>query len=186
MTRWTWLLLFLASAIGAGADEPEPGRTDGPEGSEYGKGGYSFLRGDGHFYLEGFFGAAQVDIKPEGAGDNSSTTDLIFGANVGYQFDYWLSFRAGFGHIADQNIDLFSAGVRGSYDQEPINYFLSLDAELFKPEVGEDRFGIVPGVGVEAVVHDKLSVGLGYQHDFIFSDDSVDIDRFTARLMLSF
>ena len=183
MTRWIWLLLVVAAA-GAGADEP--GRTDGPEGSEYGKGGYNFLGGDGSLYLEGYFGAAQVDIKPEGAGDNSSQTDLHFGLNVGYQFDYWLSFRAGFGHITEQKINLYSAGVRGSYDQEPINYFLSLDAEIFAPDVGDSRFGIVPGVGVEAVISDHLSVGLSYQHDFIFSDDSVDIDRFTARVLFSF
>ena len=50
---------------GAASAEPEPGRTDGEEGSEYGKGGYPYYGRLGQFYAEGFFGAAMVDIDPE-------------------------------------------------------------------------------------------------------------------------
>ena len=60
MHRWIWLVLATGLAVGAGADEPEPGRTDGPEGSEYGTGGYRHARTGGDFYVEGFFGSATV------------------------------------------------------------------------------------------------------------------------------
>jgi hypothetical protein len=33
---------------------------------------------------------------------------------------------------------------------------------------------------------DRLRVGLGYQHDFVFSDDNLDVDRFTARVQFKF
>ena len=50
------LIALLALAVGAQA--ATPGRTDGPEGSEYGKGGYHYKAQYGRFYTEGFLGAA--------------------------------------------------------------------------------------------------------------------------------
>ena len=72
--------LALACFLGAGAASagPEPGRTDGEEGSEYGKGGYPYYGRLGQFYAEGFFGAAMVDIDPEDeAEEGVSSTDLM-------------------------------------------------------------------------------------------------------------
>ena len=48
------LIALLALAVGAQA--ATPGRTDGPEGSEYGKGGYHYKAQYGRFYTEGFWG----------------------------------------------------------------------------------------------------------------------------------
>ena len=61
MGRALGLLAILAFAFPTFADEA--GRTDGPEGSEYGKGGYRQWRNGGAYYLEGFVGAAVVDIE---------------------------------------------------------------------------------------------------------------------------
>jgi hypothetical protein len=185
MFRWTWLVGALVLVLGAGAADPEPGRTDGPEGSEYGTGGYNYPGLGGQYYLEAFFGSAQVDVEVEGT-DNTSKTDLMGGFNAGYQLEDWLAFQLGFGYISDQKISLYSAGMRNSYDLEPFGYFLSLDAEIYAPDQGDSQFGIVPGVGAELLLSERLRVGLSYQHDFVFSDDNIDVDRFTARLQFKF
>ena len=182
MLRWTWMVLILGLAASAGAGEPEPGRTDGPEGSEYGKGGYWRYRTNGEFLVEGYFGAAAVDIDER----SFSRTDLISGVNAGYMVEDWLAFRIGYGHISDQGTDLFSIGMLSSYNLEPFNYFFSLDAELYSPDPGEDKFGIVPGAGAEMVLGDHVRVGLRYQHDFIFADETISINRFTAKVQLGF
>ncbi len=176
------LLLATAGPSFAG---PEPGRTDGPEGSEYGKGGYSRYGLGGQYFLEGFFGSAQVDVEIEGA-DNTSQTDLLSGLTLGYQIEDWLSFQVGYGHISDQSISLYSVGARSRYDYSPFGYFLTLDTGLLSPDVGDTKFSITPGAGVDLTISEKLSVGLAFQHDFVMSDDNLDIDRFTARLRFSF
>jgi hypothetical protein len=186
MYRWIGALLIAGLATVAGAAEPEPGRTDGPEESEYGKGGYQFQREPGQIYIDGYFGAAVVDIEIEDTGAKSDATDLMYGVDVGYQVDDWIGFQLGYGYITDQKTNLFMAGVLVPYVMEPFNYFMSLEAEIFAPEVGENKFGIVPGVGVELLLNDHLSAGLRFQHDFIFSDDTISINRFTARMQFKF
>lgn len=188
MSRWIWTSMALfALAAAAGAAEPEPGRTDGPPGSEYGKGGYPYHRTPGQFYVEGFLGAAKVDVEPENApGSDNSETDLIAGFNAGYLVEDWLGLQFGYGHIMDQQTDLFSGGVRSAYNMEPINYYFSLDAELYSPDQGETKFGIVPGAGIDVVLNNHLSAGLRFQHDFIFADDNISINRFMARVQFKF
>jgi len=186
MLRWTWTALVLCLAVGVGASEPEPGRTDGPEGSEYGKGGYWRYRTAGRFFVEGYFGAAVVDIEDDDTGWDFSETDLITGFDAGYMVDDWLAFQMGYGYISDQKTSLFSLGMRSMYNLEPFNYYFSLGAELYSPDRGDDRFGIVPGVGAEMILSDHLRVGLGFQHDFIFADETISINRFTARVQFDF
>lgn len=189
MRAWIAVSLVAAWAAMAAAAEPPPGRTDGPEGSEVGTGGYRGFRTPGVFYLEPFFGAAAVDIEFEGgaAGTDVSQTDLTYGLELGYMTQDWLGFQAAYGHIGgDQKTNLFSAGIRNVFDYEPFNYFLRLDAELYSPDGGDSRFGIVPGVGAEVMVTERLRAGLQYQHDFIFADDTISLNRFTARLRLKF
>jgi hypothetical protein len=184
---WIWIVAFVAVASQVSAAEPEPGRTDGPEGSEYGKGGYPFYRETGEFYLDGYVGSATVDIEfKDNLTPNFSQTDIVYGISAGYQVEDWLGFGLGFGHITEQKINLYSAGVLASYNLEPLNYFLSLDAEIFNPETGSSKFGFAPGVGAEVVLTDYLRAGLRFQHDFIFADDTISINRFTARLQLRF
>lgn len=169
MLRWTWMVLVLCLAASAGAKEPEPGRTDGPEGSEYGKGGYLRHGTGGGFYVDGYFGAAGVEIEQK-FGKDLRQTDLIAGFNAGYLVEDWLAFQAGYGYITDQKIGLYSLGMRSSYDAEPFNYYFTLGAEVFAPDQGDSQFGLVPGVGAEMMLNDRVRVGLGYQHDFIFAD----------------
>ena len=93
----------------------------------------------------------------------------------------------GYGYIAgDQKTSIYSAGIRNILRYEPFNWHLGLDAELYSPDVGDSRFGIAPSVGAEVVITEHLRAGLQYQHDFIFADDTISINRFTARLQLKF
>ena len=172
------LIALLALAVGAQA--ATSGRTDGPEGSEYGKGGY-WQAQDGRFYTEGFLGAAMVKM-----GESDAETDLISGLNVGYMIEEWLSFQLGFARIFNQNINLYAGGVRSAYVNRPFNYYFSLDAELYSPESGDTHFGIAPGIGTEVVLSDRLRVGLRFQRDFIFADDEISINRFTAKIQVDF
>ena len=186
MLRWTCMALVLALAVGAWADEAETGRTDGSEGSEYGKGGYWRYRTGGQFYLEGYFGSATVDIEDDEIGLKFSENDLVSGINAGYLIEDWLAFQLGYGHISDQNTNLFSIGMRSLYTMEPFSYYTSLSAELYSPDGGDDKFGIVPGVGAEMILNDHLRVGLGFQHDFIFADETISVNRFTAKVQFDF
>ena len=69
---------------------------------------------------------------------------------------------------------------------DPINAYFSLDAELYSPDAGDSRFGIAPGVGAEVLLSERLRVGLRFQHDFIFADDNISINRFSANVQLRF
>lgn len=188
MNRWIWIsMALLVLAAAASATEPEPGRTDGPPGSEYGKGGYAYHRSPGQFYAEGFLGAAKVNIEPEDSLiPHSHETDLIAGVNAGYMVEDWLGLQFGYGHIMNQKTDLFSGGVRSAYNIEPINYYFSLDAELYSRDQDEAKFGIVPGAGIDVVLNDHLSAGLRIQHDFVFANDNININRVMARVQFKF
>ncbi len=184
MIRWIIIAaLALSTAVYA---EPKLERTDGPENSEYGKGGYSYFRSDGNFYVEGFIGSAVVDIEDDEAGIDFSQTDLITGISAGYMVENWLGFQLGYARISDQNTNFYSGGVRSAFNREPFNYYFSLDAEIYAPEVGDDRFGIAPGVGAEVILNDHVRAGLHFQHDFIFADEAISINRFTAKLQFDF
>ena len=117
---------------------------------------------------------------------SDTETDLISGLNVGYMVEEWLAFQLGFARILDQNINLYAGGVRSAYVNRPFNYYFSLDAELYSPEIGDTRFGIVPGVGAEVILSDRLRAGLRFQRDFIFADDMIHINRFTAKIQVDF
>ena len=180
------LIATLVLATGAFAD-PELGRTDGSEGSEYGKGGYWKNAQDGRFYVEGFMGSATVDFEDDKLGlIKSSRTNILAGVSAGYLIEDWLGFQLGYGHISDQDINLYSGGIRSAYNREPLNYYFKLDAELYSPIAGEDRFGIVPGVGAEVILHKHLRVGLRFQRDFIFADETIKINKFTAKVQVDF
>ena len=179
------LLLSIAVASSSSA-AAEPGRTDGPEGSEYGKGGYRFLTTYGKYYLEGYFGAAVIDIEPDNV-PNVSKTDLMGGFGAGYLVEEWLAVQLGYGHISgDLSADLYSIGMRQSVNRRPFNYQFGLDAEIYSPDSGSSKFGIAPAVGAELIMSEHLRLGLQFQHDFIFSDDNISINRFSARLQYNF
>ena len=180
------LFLLVAMSVSPSRADVEPGRTDGSENSEYGTGGYRMVRLHGQYYLEGYYGAAVVDIEPDDA-PNVSRTDLMGGINAGYMIEDYLAFQIGYGHIAgDTSADLFSMGMWQSMNRAPFNYLFGIDAEIYSPDGGSSKFGIAPGVGAELILNESLQVGLRFQHDFIFTDDNISINRFSARLQYNF
>ncbi len=176
-------VFMIAAAVPAAAQQA---RTDGPEGSEIGEGGYPWQQ-NGQLFVEGMFGAAAVDIEPQGSDETVSQTDLLSGVSVGYLMEDWLGFQIGYGYIGgDQKTSLYSAGIRNLMNYDPVNAYFSLDAELYSPDGGDSRFGIAPGVGAEVLLTQRLRVGLRYQHDFIFADDNISINRFSANMQFRF
>ena len=174
------LIALLALAVGAQA--ATPGRTDGPEGSEYGKGGYHYKAQYGRFYTEGFLGAAMMEREGE-----DTETNLITGLNVGLHGRGMAGLSARIRpHLGAKCINLYAGGVRSAYVTRPFNYYFSLDAELYSPETGDTSFGIAPGVGAEVILSDRLRAGLRFQRDFIFADDMIHINRFTAKIQVDF
>ncbi len=198
MLRWTMIATLALVTAASAADltrseygpawalhAAKPGRTDGPEGSEYGKGGYGRFRGEGRFYIEGFLGSATVDSDDEN-GIGTSQTDLMAGLTAGYRVEDWLGFQLGYARIAEQNADFVSGGIRSSLGADPFNYYAGLDAEIYSPEAGARHFGIAPSIGAEIVLTDRIRAGLRFQRDIIFADESIDINRFAASLQFDF
>ena len=198
MLRWTIIATLALTTAASAADlnhsataptvalhAAKPGRTDGPEGSEYGKGGYGRFRGEGRFYLEGLIGAATVDVDNEN-GIGTSQTDLMAGLTAGYRIEDWLGFQLGYARIAEQNADFISGGIRSSYGADPFSYYAALDAEIYAPEGGSKYFGLAPGIGAEVALTDRLRAGLRFQRDVIFADESIGISRFAATLRFDF
>lgn len=180
MRAWTAAAAVTLWTAGAFAGDASPGRTDGPEGSEIGKGGYRLAGTPGTWSVSPFMGAAIVES------DGDSETDLMYGLNVGWRTEDWLGVHASYAFIQDQETSLFGLGVRNILEYEPFNYHLSLDVELYAPGEGDTSFGLAPGVGAEVLLTDNLSLGLQYQRDFIFADEPVGINRFTAKVGLRF
>ena len=198
MLRWTTIMMLALATAAAAADSErpstppslflyaaDPGRTDGPEGSEYGKGGYGRFRSEGQLYVEGYLGSATVSTEYE-SGLETQETDLFTGLYVGYQIENWLGFQVGYARIANQAAHLISAGTRSVFDASPFAYYLAIDAEIYAPAGRDSHFAVAPGVGAEVGLNETLHVGLHLQRDIIFADDSIGINRLSAKIRFNF
>ena len=198
MLRWTTIAMLALATAASAADSgrrstppslvlyaAEPGRTDGPEGSEYGRGGYGRFRSEGQLYVEGHLGSATVSTEYEN-GLETEETDLFTGLYVGYQIENWLGFQVGYARIANQDAHLLSAGTRSVFDASPFAYYLAIDAEIYAPTTGDSYFALAPGIGAEVGLNDRLHVGLHLQRDIIFADDSIDVNRLSAKVRFDF
>ena len=83
MRAWTAAAAATLWAASAFAGDGSPGRTDGPEGSEIGKGGYRLAGTPGTWSVAPFLGAAIVES------DDDSETDLMYGLNVAREATAW-------------------------------------------------------------------------------------------------
>lgn len=161
----------------------QTGRTDGPEESEFGQGGYLFAGPASQFYLNTAFGSAF--FKTPGLGNTQ--TGFLYGLDLGFEMDQWLGVQVGYAYLADRDMSIFSLGSRFVYTFEPFVYHLSLDAGLYDPKTGSQNFGLAPGTGIDIRVNDRVRLGLDYKHDFIFTDNmTTDMDRVYAGLKLFF
>ena len=176
----TLTLVICAIAMPAGAQET--GRTDGSEGSEYGKGGNPFGSPAGRFFLSASFGSGFFDLQGTG-----NKTGFLYGFDLGYEMDEWIGLQAGYSYLSDRDLSIFSLGSNLSYPWNPFVYSLTIHASIYAPDAGDRHFGLAPGAGIDIVVHDRVRIGLNYKHDFIFTDNrTTDMDRVYAGLKFCF
>ena len=177
------MIILTLVILCCGAAHAQTGRTDGPEQSEFGKGGYPFGGKLNRVYLNAAFGSGFFQTP----GLGNTRTGFLFGADVGYEMDQWLGIQAGYAYLSDRDLSIFSIGSRFAYTFEPFSYHVSLDAGLYSPETGERNFGLAPGAGIDIIVSDRVRLGLDYKHDFIFTDNqTTDMDRVYAGLKFFF
>ena len=172
------LVIVTAMSTAAG----DLGKTDGPEESEYGKGGNPFGSPVGRFYLNAAFGSGFF----ENAG-LPDRTGFMYGIDLGYEMHDWIGIQTSYAYLSDQDLSIYSVGANFSYPWHPFVYNVGLDAGLYVPKIGERSFGIAPGAGVDIMLGGNIRLGLKYKHDFIFTDIvTTDVDRVYAGLKLMF
>ena len=160
-----WGAVALAAAIVAplSANAQERGRTDGPEGSEYGKGGYDDP-GGGSFSLEFNWGAAVLDREPLGGAPEGPP--LFVGGTLSFWGDDWFQLDVSGAYLFDGGRVDVLVGPRFRTYGWPVSLSLGLKAgAMYIPEVGT-RFGVAPQVGVDLVMaNDHVLAGLAYAPD---------------------
>ena len=162
------LLVGILAPLTAAAQER--GRTDGPEGSEYGKGGYSSARGDGRLSLQLDFGAG---VTPNVSEQNDGPP-LFAGLTLTYWGEDWLGLDVSGAYVVDgQRINVL-AGPRFRTWGSPLSFHLSVKAGVMhipdEDRSGDDgtiRFGLAPEVGVDFALdrNEHLTAGLAYSPD---------------------
>lgn len=160
-----WGAAALAAAVVAplSAGAQPRGRTDGPEGSEYGKGGYSRAM-DSHFSLELNWGAAFAPNMSEPV--SSSGPPLFLGATASIWGDDWYQLDFSGAYVLRSGQVNLLVGPRFRTYGFPVSLNAGLKAGAFLvPDEGL-RFGLSPQVGLDLLVaDDRIVFGLGYALD---------------------
>ncbi|ADO74109.1 hypothetical protein [Stigmatella aurantiaca] len=176
-----WGAVTLLAAMPALAQDR--GRTDGPEGSEYGKGGYEDLHG-GRFSLEFNWGAAiNAEEPPRGAPEGPP---LFLGLTASLWGDDWYQLDFSGSYVLDGGRLNLMVGPRFRTYGYPLSFHLGLRAgAIYMPEIGT-RFGLSPIVGADVLVGsgDSLLLGLSYSPD-IPLPTNIDGGDITHRLFMS-
>ncbi|OFX24537.1 MAG: hypothetical protein A2V77_06680 [Anaeromyxobacter sp. RBG_16_69_14] len=171
--RKAWTLLTLAALLVAGpALAQGRGRTDGPEGSEIGKGGYSPSSGAFSLQLDGG-GAFTV------AGGQFSPP-LFIGATATYWgTDYYRLDLSGAYVPGNDSFHVWEALVGPSFRAMtyPLSFSAGLQAGAFIPSQGDTRFILSPRVGVDFLVESNLLAGLNANYDITLGDIDLSIVR---------
>jgi hypothetical protein len=143
------------------------GRTDGPEGSEIGHGGYDRPANYGWFSLQLDWGAALLN---NGASDGAP---LQIGGTLSFWQDDWFLLEFSGEYLArGQRIDAL-VGPRFRTPGWPVAFSVGLKAgAIFLPD-NLVRFGVVPQAGFDLDVHRGMLVGINYAMDIPI--DSVDL-----------
>lgn len=143
----------------------ERGRTDGPEGSEYGKGGYEDLNGGRRFSLELNWGAAiNQGTSPDGAPEGPP---LFIGVTGSFWGDDWYQLDFTGTYAMDGGRMNLLVGPRFRTYGYPLSFHAGLKAgAIYIPEVGT-RFGLSPQIGADVLVGNRedIILGLAYALD---------------------
>ena len=173
--------ILAVTLLASAATAQETGRTDGPEGTEYGKGGNPFGYTTGRVYLNGAFGSGFF-------GPGSQTqTGFLYGADLGYEAYDWIGIQASYAHLTDRDMNIYGLGTNFSYEWHPFVYNLGFQASVYDQKTDGSHFGLAPGAGLDILLGEKIRFGINYKHDFIFTDRvTTDIDRVYAGLKFFF
>jgi hypothetical protein len=151
-------LLVLPWAVQA----QERGRTDSPEGSEYGKGGYRPAGSGTRFSLEANWGAA---IESNGEGFPTDGTPLFVGGTASYWNTDWFLIDLSGAYIFTSKKGEILVGPRFRSMGYPISFsFAAKAGPIFIPNLGT-RFGVSPQVGADVFMESRLILGLSYAPD---------------------
>jgi hypothetical protein len=153
-------LAALALPLLAGAQDR--GRTDGPEGSEYGKGGYQRV-GAGRFGLSAEFGGAFTDWGPlDGVRRGPPLTLGLTGA---WWAEDYLLLEASAALLMDSSrVNLF-VGPRLRTPTWPFSLSVALKAgPILDPDRGL-TFGVSPQLGADMLLGNRVQLGLNYALD---------------------
>ena len=159
------LLIILSPSLAESKSKPLPlitaASTQGPEGSEFGQGGYedSFNR----FYVGADFGSATF----------KESYSLIFGAHFGFMYDDWAAFELNGLYLPEYNKSysiLIGPRLRSVY--EPVAFSFTLKAGSYTNH--KSYFMVSPGLGADFLVTDNFSTGLEIRHDYIIGTSDIN------------
>ena len=159
------LAVLVAVGCSGAAFAQERGRTDGPEGSEYGKGGYS-APGGGRFSLVLNWGAAMASSEPlSGLPDGPP---LFVGLTGSFWIDEWFIIDVSPSFLLDSSRVNVLIGPRFRASWYPLSFNLGLQAgPVFVPGSGT-RFAISPNASIDSLFADHYILGLAYAPDITF------------------
>jgi hypothetical protein len=158
--RWVAVVALCASTA---AFAQARGRTDGPEGSEYGKGGYQ-AAGGGKFSLALDWGAA-LDADGAGVGGARAGPPLFLGGTASYWADEWFVMDLSASYLFSSGKTNLLIGPRLRTGYFPVSASLGLQAGMiWIPDTGV-RFGLSPSLGADVLISDKLLLGLALAVD---------------------
>jgi len=155
------------------ANEAQRGRTDGAEGSELGKGGYS-----------GDVGQWAVGAKL-GATSCKGCDSLLFGAHVDYGIDDWAILEMGFSLYPDADLSIASLAGKFRTVWDPVAFYFLVGGEIgFGNSTSE--FAVAIGAGADFLLNNKMEVGLGWKVNNFISDTAGDFSDITLNLTYKF
>lgn len=154
--------LAIVAVLVSGSALAQPrGRTDGPEGSEYGKGGYEDP-GSGPFSLQLNWGAAVHSRSP--LGGTPTGAPLFVGGTATFWADERFVMDATIAYLlSNQQLDVL-VGPRFRTGTYPVSGTAGVQAGAMIQRSGT-FFGLSPNVSAEMLLNDHLLAGLGYAMD---------------------
>jgi hypothetical protein len=164
-------LAFFAISGSAFAQE-SGGRTDGPEGSEIGKGGYTRLGGDHKVSLTLDWGG--VFLSDGGTGN----TPFMLGGTLSWAADDWVSFDFSGEYLFDLKgfEPLVGPRFRAPFYPVAFNVGVKAGALVYTPSGGLDSkayFVLSPQAGLELTMIERIAFGLNYALDIPIGADEL-------------
>ncbi|MGQ0508888.1 MAG: hypothetical protein ACT4TC_26600 [Myxococcaceae bacterium] len=163
-------LALLAVVAAYAAVAQERGRTDGPEGSEYGKGGYRRASGSGRFSFGLNFGAA-LGNSPPLSGAGTGRVPLMVGGTLSFWGDDWFVLDLDGAYNFNQQRVHLNIGPRFRTGFWPVSLWAGLKAGPTITQFEGVRFALTPTVGADIVFDNGILAGIGYAFDIVFAGE---------------